>query len=291
MNTLQRQVRVQNILLSLARELDASLVPPGWEQQGTFKERNAQLAGQLASRGVLVLMAEVVGTTLEEASRDIHTWITNYVNLYTLLAGNLLPSYPVVRSQYADDKLPAIVVVRGESSDIIRVIGGCVAPYIADRYGQPLVEEIGIRGLMDIILDELAAEDLDGKKRARLMAEGIVILRNLRNAPVRQLHLTPYIRDFTTPTQQIKVVVVDEEAADIPVRPDFLPETGELRQPQQRQQQQTASPPPTNRPIIPRKDTGPIGAQPDSTDNARHESSRPRSPFASWRQEGNNKPD
>lgn len=193
--------RLERILIKLARQYAPHLTPPGWEQQGNQAERLAALARKLASYNVLLIVGYVPPNLLTAKDSHIQSWVNEYGHLYHLLAQRLFPSYTDMSAQYADDKLPAMVVLRGASTPIMHALAGFVAPYVAVRQSQITGSEAELIGLMDIILDELETDDLSRTEHKRLRSDGVTILRRMLAVPIRQIGLTTFDRPifFTNP--------------------------------------------------------------------------------------------
>jgi len=157
----------------------------------------AWLARRLASYNLLVLMGEVpYPVSSPDTIMRVQTWADGYVRLYSLLTHHLFPSFTHIGAQYADDKLPVIIVIKGAATPVIHALAGFVSPYIAHRQAQPTISEVELLGLMDTILDELEAGDLPRAAYKSLRTEGAAMLKDMLRAPVRQLLLTEFDRQM-----------------------------------------------------------------------------------------------
>jgi|FLYN01.1.fsa_nt_gi hypothetical protein len=192
-------------------------------------ERIPALARRLASYNLLVLMGQVSQpVTSPDTIMRVQTWADGYIRLYSLLAHDLFPSFTHISAQYADDKLPVVIVIKGAATPIVHVLAGFVSPFIAQRQGQATVSEVELLGLMDTILEELEASDLPREEYKHLRADGMAILKDMLRAPVRQLPLTPFDRPLfsdipvITPQQPepLPPPITLPEAHDLPRRED-----------------------------------------------------------------------
>jgi hypothetical protein len=219
--------RLERILVKLAKQHAPHLVPPGWEQTNP-DQRLGDLARRLASYNVLVMIGHVPPDLVSAKETHIQSWVNEYGHLYSLLAHNLFPSYITISAQYADDQLPAIIVVRGASTPIMHMLAGFIAPYIAARQPQPVGSEAELHGIMALVLDELEADDLPPAQFRRLRLEGAAILRRLLTTPVRQIGLTPFERPLFFPNPQPAVAAPAKLPEAPPASPPPPPPTFEL---------------------------------------------------------------
>jgi hypothetical protein len=190
-------------------------------------DRLPALARRLASYNLLVLMGEVTQPVISpDTIMRVQTWADGYIRLYSLLAHPLFPSFTHISAQYADDKLPVVIVVKGAATPIMHVLAGFVSPFIAQRQRQATVSEMELLGLMDALLEELEATDLPREEYRTLRSDGAGVLKDMLRAPVRQLLLTPFdhplFSDIPQPSPQRPDVV--PEAQNLPARGE-LPES------------------------------------------------------------------
>jgi hypothetical protein len=207
--------RLEQILTKLAMRHAPELLrelPPG------KAERIPILARKLASVNLLVLMGQVAQpVTAPDTIMRVQTWADGYIRLYSLLSHHLFPSFTHISAQYADDKLPVVIVIKGAATPVVHVLAGFVAPYIAQRQGQTTVSDVELLGLMDTLLDELEASDLAREEYKGLRTDGVAVLKDLLRAPVQQLALTPFDRPLFSDIPQPS-----------PQPPPSLPETSNL---------------------------------------------------------------
>ncbi len=227
--------RLERILTRLARQhAPHLLLPPSAESDA---KRLAVLARKLANANVLVMMGYLPAPLLPSRVTHVQRWVDLYGQLYDLLARNLFPSFTEVAAQYADDKLPAIVVIQGAATPVIGVMAGFVTPYIATRQSHPMTSEAELLGLMGILLDELEAGDLPRARYEALRAEGVSVVRDLLACPVRQIGVTLFDRP------------IFGKASPLTAPPDKLPEQAR-RQPKTAKRKTAAPPPPVSIPVL-----------------------------------------
>ncbi len=207
--------RLEEILLRLAQQ-HAPQVLRAWQPDDP--QRLERLARHLASYNVLVIVGDFP-QTLRSVSQDmgaeIQSWVDGYGQMYLLLARSLFPSFTGVKAQYADDRWPVVITLHGDSAPVIEALAGLIAPYIAARQTEAVVSEIELIGLMDLVLDTLEATTLPRDVYKRLVNDGVVLLKRLLMASIRQLPLTSFDR---------RVFTDSERFIPLPPEPPTLPE-------------------------------------------------------------------
>ncbi len=183
--------RLERILYKLAYQNAPHLVPPGWSRSGDPIERVQLLARKLATYNVTVLIGELEPQLLSLKELYIQDWLRSYGQMYTLLKDALFPSFGGISAQYADNRLPAVVVFRGEAAPVITMFSGYITPYLAVRQTSK-VPELELRGFMDFILTELEAGNLSRPAYLHLQQNGVGILRQMLGATVRHVSLTSF---------------------------------------------------------------------------------------------------
>jgi hypothetical protein len=220
--------RLERILIKLARQHAPHLTPPGWEQTGDVLQRIPTLARQLARYNLLVLMAYLQTGLLGERDSAVQAWVNEYGHLYSLLTRNLFPSLTAINAQYADDKFPPLVVIRGEATPVMNVLAGFVTPYVAARQAQPTGSEVELFGLVGIVLDELEAGDLPRTRYEALRTECMAVIQRMLASPVRQITLTPFDRPIIGQTKPL-TAPPDQLPEEKPQTP--VPESKEATKP------------------------------------------------------------
>ncbi len=185
--------RLERVLIQLARQHASHLIAPGWDAQDDYEKCLRQLARRLADYNFLVIMGVVPSGLMMNRALHIQRWITEYGRLYRLLAGKLFPTFATVSARYADPRIPPIVVIHGGARPVIQVMAGFMLPYIALRQKEIIISELELRGLMDMVLDELEA-GLPYEEHRQLRKEGADILQGILSMQIRQLALMDFDR-------------------------------------------------------------------------------------------------
>jgi hypothetical protein len=268
--------RLERIILSLVKQHTPQLLGSTTSLGNTREERLERLCRRLANEGILLIACEVIGMSGNPALVQTQNWVSGIARMYSVLARRLFPSYSRLDMQYIDNELPAVVIASGDSNILMQKMAGFVLPYLAARQTQ-VASEAELRGLIDILFDELEAGDLPRTDQQTLRAECVLLLQRLLSSPVRLLALRTFDRPIffgvtdTPPTgmqpiaqpvaqpstmpQEIpiapKVVSQTMPAVEIkrttgsfaiiqPDRPKDLPETGKLTTPPKPAAQTTA---------------------------------------------------
>jgi len=185
--------RFEQILYRLAQQHAQHLTPPGWNQGGDPVERLQTLARRLASYNVLVLVGDVPSDIGQLRELHINDWTQGYGQLYHLLAGVLFPSFNNVTAYYADEADPPAIVMNGDSTPVMVVLAGYVAPYMAAR--QPhhqTVSDNELLRLMDFLITELEGNDLPANAREHLQVTGVQVLRQMLRSSIQHISLTAF---------------------------------------------------------------------------------------------------
>ncbi|MCL4249481.1 MAG: hypothetical protein KJ065_15165 [Anaerolineae bacterium] len=183
--------RLEKTLIAVASRYAKPLVPTGWQKPGDYPRALPELARALASYNVLVLLGDLPVPYTGEASLHIKLWADTYERLYGRLARVLFPSFAECTCYYADQEWPPIIILRGAATPLIEALADYVAPFVVMRQSNAQVSDVELRGLMDLVLEELEATDLPREEYVRLRDETAAMVRDLLALNVRQMPLTP----------------------------------------------------------------------------------------------------
>ncbi len=181
--------RILNILLTLAKQNAPRLLSAYQDLTATREDRIARVARGLASNRLLVLVGMPLTRARANLTAHMNTWVGSYKTLYDLLAGALFPSYTGSSVSYSDPQLPLVVVFYGQALPVVNVLAGYIVPYIATRQTTPGGSEAELWGLLERVLDELAADDLPRSAYHRLRGECATQIKLMLNTPIRQIAL------------------------------------------------------------------------------------------------------
>ncbi|RMG89622.1 MAG: hypothetical protein D6712_01355 [Chloroflexi bacterium] len=188
--------RLEHVLLDLAQEHAPELIPADWAQQVDYDRKLRTLARQLADHHILVMMAVLPDKLAQNPQPPIETWLKLYADFYQLLASATFPSGAQLEASLLDALNPAIVTLYGAARPVVQVMAGLLLPYIARRQTELLISEAELRGLMSLILEALAAEDLPYEDHHQLQVDGVSLLRQMLSSPLRLVSLTRFDRPF-----------------------------------------------------------------------------------------------
>lgn len=218
--------RLEYALIAVARRYAPGFVPPGWAGAGDTLYSLPDLARRLAAEGALVIAAEVRPDAINGAAA-YKDWADAYTNLYGTLSATLFPSFPNVSAFYVDQAQPPIAVIQGDCAPLIAVIGGYIAPYASNRAGtRP--SDIELRGILDIMLDDLEATDLAREDYNRLRDQAMALVRKLLDLPLQHIAIVPPAHAILgTVAEPVAPSVPTSmpEIHDLPTLPPNLPES------------------------------------------------------------------
>lgn len=184
--------RLKEILITLARQYAPQLLAIFGEAGQSETEHIARIARGLAAYHFLVLVGEPPTNAQVDQTRLVQEWVNTYRAFYNVMANTLFPSYTITQVYSTDLQMPLAVVLRGQSVPLMHILSGYIVPYVATRQQRPGASEAELWGLMDIVLNELAADDLPRRDYNRLRAEGATLLKRLLNSPIRQIALNGF---------------------------------------------------------------------------------------------------
>ena len=188
--------RIERILIKLAERLSPNLAKWAKEQQlknTTHWER--MLARKFAdSYSTVVILADEFTPEMRLTETTLITnWVKGYQQFHRLIARTMFPSLNHFKAQYADDKMPPVIVLTIEPSPIANIFAGYVQPYLAVRQSQSdRWSELELRGLMDMILDELQAREFPPAVQDEMRRSGVALLAGMLQSKVRHLSLTDF---------------------------------------------------------------------------------------------------
>jgi hypothetical protein len=215
--------RLEQTLMALAQQYAPQALRQ-WDRRGNEGQQLASLARQLANFNLLVIVGDFpqsLQSLTQDVATQIQAWVNGYGQMYHLLAGALFPSYIQLNAQYADDRWPVIIYMQGAATPVIQKLAGYVAPFVVYRQMDARVSEAELLGIMDLVLDELEAGSIPRDAYKKLRADGVGILKDMLNMPIRQLPLTEFDRPIITDSQRIAPPPLPTVA---PPEPPTLPE-------------------------------------------------------------------
>lgn len=211
--------RLESALIGAAARYAPSLVPAGWAAPGDYaritRSHNplVSLADRLAAEGTLTLLSTLPTDRAREAGAIYQAWASHYTQLYSLLAAALFPSYRDVQALFADQAFPPIVLIVGSAVPVTLALAAYVVPFTAaHRTWNRQASDVELRGLLDLMLDDLEADDLPRDRYRALRDEGAALVRAILSTPVIPLPLT-------TPAPTIRAESASMNAATIPSTP------------------------------------------------------------------------
>jgi hypothetical protein len=206
--------RLETVLKMLVKQVTGRLDLPEY----SFNDRVEQLAHRLTGEGVIVLVGDLHPNYRGQRDEHLQKWVNNYAELYYLLNVGLFDTTDEPTAYVADNKYPLFVVFEARTLVVMRVLAGLIIPYIALRQADGKASRAELRGMIEMILEELEASTLPHEKYTHIRNRGIILLDALLKSEIRQVSLTNFSRQFL-----IDVGASQTTVADSP-RPDSLPE-------------------------------------------------------------------
>ena len=206
--------RLETVLKMLVKQATGQLELP----MDTFNDRVEQLADRLSNEGMIVLVGDLHPNHRAQRDQHLQKWVNAYAELYYLLNLGLFEITDEPTAYVADNKYPLIVVFEAKTLVVMRVLTGLVIPYVALRQADGKASRAELRGMVEMILEELEASTLAYEKYAHIRDRGINLLDTLLKSEIRQVSLTNFSRQFLIDTGTSQMSVVNTS------RPDSLPE-------------------------------------------------------------------
>ena len=213
-NSNPNTTRLEAILKMLVVQETGSLELPA----NTFNDRVEQFAVRLTDEGVIVMVGDLHPSLRGQRNEHLQKWVNAYAELYYLLNFGLFDTTDEPTAYVADNKYPLVVVFKARTLVVIRVLTGLVIPYIALRQTDNQTSRAELRGMIEMILEELEAGNLPYEKYKHIRERGILLLDSLLQSQIRQVSLTRFSRQFLIDTGVTQTTI--QETA----RPDTLPE-------------------------------------------------------------------
>jgi hypothetical protein len=202
------KARMERILRKLAQRYRPYLLN---NLPADIDDRLRFLADGLAKEGVLVIVGDVPD---EYYGEQVSKWVGAYGDLFQVMAREIFPSLAKLEAVYADNNRPPIVVIDGQPAAVMEQLGHYVVPFLAMRQNDSRVTDAELRGLMQFMLDELEAHELDRGIYNHMWQEGIKILRHMLNMDMTHFAVTSVARPLLLQIQREQA-----QAVHIPLTP------------------------------------------------------------------------
>lgn len=225
--------RIQRILIKLAERLSPNLAKWALEQQMfNVQDWEQQLARKFAaSYSTVIILADEFTPDMRLTQTTLITnWVKGYQQFHKLIARTMFPTINQFKAQYADDQMPPVIVLTVDPTPIANIFAGYVQPYLAVRQSQPdNWSELELRGLMDLILDELLARELPLAVQDEMRRSGVNILAGMLQSKVRHLSLTDFVRPVLPKIQPPQTKPATPRPQSLPGQKPPAPEKSTLQ--------------------------------------------------------------
>ncbi len=153
-----------------------------------IEQRSRQLAKLLAREGILVLAGDVPAAYMADRDHWLIQWVQIQVQFYKLLAETFFPSFAGFKPPvYADRELPALVVFDTDNAAVTDGMAKILIPYVALRHGQNLILDVELRGMMQMVLQEI--DPAKSRDHDNLTILGTPLLKQWLANPIEQIPL------------------------------------------------------------------------------------------------------
>jgi len=185
--------RLERILVKLAQRHAPHLLHAEWDNGLESNERITQLARRLADYGILVIVGEAPPELRNTKRIHVEDWVQNHARLYYVLANGIWPSLEQqIEAYYADENEPFAVVLQGTTAPVTAMMAGYLIPYIAIRQADKAANRFEMRGLLDVVLMELEATDIQPYILHEVRENAVEALGHLLNAQIEHIPLTEF---------------------------------------------------------------------------------------------------
>ncbi|MBZ0275926.1 MAG: hypothetical protein K8I60_07275 [Anaerolineae bacterium] len=219
--------RLEQILIKLANT-HAPVTIQDWPTLRGTPNGLSILARRLADFNILILAGDIAPSfraITESSTALLQDWVGIYGQFYSLLADSLFPHYAQqgqnIRGHYTDSLWsPVVVYLRGTIPPLIKVMAGIVTPYVTARQTQTVISNMELVGVMEVVLEELEAQDIPLTLHKQLIEQGTNLLSRLLSNPIRQYPLIIPDRDLFQDSRPMPPVNATAQTPQAPPQPE-----------------------------------------------------------------------
>jgi hypothetical protein len=193
MNRIERILHKLTVRYAPHLSVNGALTDSAQDTTQDATSRVYRLAQKLANYGILVIVADTPPELMAQQKILVGDWIDGYVHLYDIMTKILFPIRSELTAFYADDETnnPSVVVLSGAAAPVLASFGRFIVPYVGLRQKRQLKPD-EIDDVLSAMLDTLEAADLPHKIYQALHTTSATALKQILNAPVRQIALTDF---------------------------------------------------------------------------------------------------
>ncbi|MBZ0293386.1 MAG: hypothetical protein K8L99_12535 [Anaerolineae bacterium] len=189
---------LERLLVELAQQHAPQLVENG------HKPNRQTLARELANHSILAITGYPEAHYAKDPPKVVGLCVNYYKALYHLLIDALFPpALKKIEAYYqVYDQSKLLVHFKAEARPVIQVFAGYVSPYVAERQAAKSVSDYEILALVDVVLHNLDADDLEQTRYEEVRLQGAKIVKRLLGMPLRQQPLTAFDTPFFSKIEQ-----------------------------------------------------------------------------------------
>ncbi len=190
-------LRLERLLVSVARKYAPSLIPAAWERAGDYtritNKTHADLARELAQHGALVLFGQVPPHLVAGAGLYLQDWVDSWVRLHAILCDALFPTYKGVSAWFLDQELPRAALIYAQASPVSSVIASIAVPFVAHMNGRSVPADPILADASASMLARLESDNIARPLRDAVIGQSALLLRLLISAQVYTVSPIPYV--------------------------------------------------------------------------------------------------
>ncbi len=190
-------LRLERLLVSVARKYAPSLIPAAWERAGDYtrltNRTHADLARGLAQHGALVLLGQVPPHLVAGAGLYLQDWVDSWVRLHAILCDALFPTYKGVSAWFLDQELPRAALIYAQASPVSSVIATIAVPFVAHMNGRSAPADPILADASASMLARLESDNIARPLRDAVIGQSALLLRLLISAQVYTVSPIPYV--------------------------------------------------------------------------------------------------
>lgn len=190
-------LRLERVLVGVARKYAPLLVPAAWERAGDYLrltgKSHADLARGLAHNGALVMFGTVPPHLAAGSALYLQDWADHWVRLHAIFVDALFPSYKLVSAYFLDQDLPRTIMIYAQAAPVSAAIALIAVPFIAYMEARTPPDESALAETAAALLVKMEAENIPRPLRDSLTSQAVVHLRLLIKSQVLTVSPIPYV--------------------------------------------------------------------------------------------------
>lgn len=189
-------LRLERLLIGIARKYAPSLVPVGWRQTGDYLRMTGktlpEFASKLANYGAFVLFGGLPNHLAAQADIHLKDWAEQWMRLHMQFADALFPTFRVLEGYFLGGETPRALLVTASATPITYALAEVAAPFVSVMYGRAPLDSPALNGVVDLMLAHMESAHCARELRERLHLEAGALLGMLTGSQVRTVSPVPF---------------------------------------------------------------------------------------------------